>query len=392
MSDAERGPRVLYLSYNFPPKVGGLELVVRRTWQAFSEVAEVTALAQHAEGAARDDEEGVRRAPRGGLIRYLWFALRRGRQIVRDRAIDVVVSGSGLTAFPAVRLARRAGARSMLLVHGLDVVHSSFVYQRLLRYALPRASFVVANSEAVRREVVARGGRPDAVRVVHPGCDADRFIGDADVEGFRERRGIGPGPVILTAGRLVPRKGVDRFVRECLPRVLDQVPGATFLVAGGDPRGALVHGEHGGAVRRAADKAGLSDRVVITGRLPDAELAAAFQLASVFVLPAVRVRGDMEGFGIVLLEAAAAGVPAVAAAVGGITDAVEHGVSGILVPPGDDTGMAEAVRWFLEDEEARRQFGEAGRRRVLRDFTWEAAGRRYVDALLGLCGRARTEP
>ncbi|MFO7897969.1 MAG: glycosyltransferase family 4 protein [Planctomycetota bacterium] len=392
MSDAERAPRVLYLSYNFPPKVGGLELVVRRTWQAFSETGEVTALAQHAEGAAPDDEAGVRRAPRPGMLRYLWFALRRGRRLVSDRAVDVVVSGSGLTALPAVRLARRAGARSMLLVHGLDVVHPSFLYQRLLRYALPRASLVVANSEAVRREVLARGGRPDAVRVIHPGCDAERFAGDADVEGFRERWGIRPGPVILTAGRLVPRKGVDRFVGECLPRVLAHVPDATFVVAGGDPRGALVHGGHAEAVRRAADEAGLSDHVVITGRLPDGELAAAFRLASVFVLPAVPVRGDMEGFGIVLLEAAAAGVPAVAAAVGGITDAVEHGVSGILVPPGDDTGLAEAVRRFLEDEDARRQFGEAGRCRVLRDFTWDAAGRRYVDALLALCGRDRTEP
>ena len=386
-------PRILYLSYNFAPKLGGLELVVRRTWEAFSEIGDVSALAQHAEGRVMNDDGGrVRRAPPGGWLRYLWFVMAEGRRLVREQPFDVVVSGSGLTAFPAVHLARRCGARSMVLVHGLDVVHRSFLYQRVLRYALPRIDLVVANSRAVRDEVVARGASSGRVAVVHPGCDAERFTVEADAEAFRERWGLGSGPIILTAGRLVPRKGVDRFVRECLPRVVDKVPDAKLLVAGGDPKGALVHGGQAEAVRRAAGESGMAAHVVMTGPLSDEEMAGAFRAAGVFVLPAVPVPGDMEGFGIVLLEAAAAGVPTVATKLGGISDAVEDGVSGVLVPPGDYDRMAEAISRLLADGDARRRFGEAGRRRVLERFTWDAAARRYCDALLGLCAGRAAEP
>jgi glycosyltransferase involved in cell wall biosynthesis len=113
-------------------------------------------------------------------------------------------------------------------------------------------------------------------------------------------------------------------------------------------------------------------------------MVAAFQLADVFVLPVIPVPGDMEGFGIVLLEAGAAGVPIVATAVGGITDAVVDGETGVLVPPLDYVRMASALVGFLQDPDKSHAVGERGRRRALGEFNWDAISSRYVEALLGV--------
>jgi phosphatidylinositol alpha-1,6-mannosyltransferase len=189
--------------------------------------------------------------------------------------------------------------------------------------------------------------------------------------------------VILSAGRLVQRKGVDRFIRECLPEVVRRVPTAKLLVAGGNPQGALTHTDDVLArVEEATHETRLEDHVVVTGRLTSDEMVAAFQLAGVFILPVIPVPGDMEGFGIVLLEAGAAGVPIVATASGGITDAVVDGETGLLVPPLDYAAMSTALVGFLQDEQKSRIFGERGRRRALSEFNWDAISSRYAEALL----------
>ncbi len=393
-ADPHESPKlkILYVTYNFPPKMGGLEQVVRRTWEALSQRHHVAVLAQGAKGYDGRDPS-VHRPSREGLLRYFWFLATRGRRMAVPGAFDVVLSGSALTALPTVRLARRCGARSIVIIHGLDTIHPSFVYQRLVRWALPKADLVLANSRATRDEALARGVRPERARIIPPGCDAEAFLQPRDTARLRGQWGLSGCKVILSAGRLVKRKGVDRFVRECLPRVARSIPEARLLVAGGNPEGALAHKDDVlGAVWRAADEAGVRDRVVVTGRLSPEDMAAAFQLADVFVLPAVPFPGDMEGFGIVLLEAGVAGKPVVATALGGIPDAVVDGTTGSLVPPCDYAAMADRLVEFLSDPERSRRFGEAGRERALREFTWDAIQRRYLDAVEGLCAGGAGAP
>ncbi len=375
--------QILYISFNFPPKVGGIESVVFRTCQALSTRFQVTALAQ-APGCDIDRSIAVLRPRREGLLSYLRFLYSRGRQLCRNGRFDAVVSGSALTSLPSALLARRCRARTVQVVHGLDVVYPSPLYQLFVRYALPRMDLVVANSRATREEAVARGVRRDRTAIIHPGCDPSPFL-RADpslVEELRSRWRLNEHRVILSPGRIVRRKGIDRFVSECLASVIEAVPRAKLLVAGGDPRGALVHARGAeSAVLRAADAAGLRERVIVTGRLADAEMAAAFHLADVVILPAVRVKGDMEGFGIVCLEAASAGKPVVAARLGGIPDAVAEGETGVLVPPGDSQAMTGSVVRLLHDQRLAEKLGARGRQRVLQEFAWDAVGNRFCDAV-----------
>lgn len=378
----KRRKRILFITYNFPPKLGGIEQVVLRTWTELTKQADVVTLAQFGDDY-EDPGHDILRPAQSGLLRFFAFLWREGRREIARNPVDIVVSMSALTAIPAIHLAKRAGAKSAVVIYGLDTIYTSALYQAMFRYAMPKMDRVIPISHATRDEAVARGVDPEKTLIVHPGCDSENFLTAGDVDHWRKEWELEGAKVILIAGRLVKRKGVDRFIRECLPRIVAKVPNARLLLAGGNPVDALAHTEdmeH--QVARAIRDSKLAAHVVLTGRLSQEAMIAAFHLSDVIVLPVVPAPGDMEGFGIVLIEAAAAGKPTVASNTGGIPDAIHDGVTGTLVPPEDYALMAAAVEEFLVDSEKNRRFGEAGRRRVLREFGWNTCAENFARAIL----------
>jgi phosphatidylinositol alpha-1,6-mannosyltransferase len=377
-------PRVLLLTYNYAPKLGGLEQVVEHVAAALGREVELVVLAQGARGH-RDDDPRILRPGREGLVAFVLFLYRRLFSRLPQDGFDVVVSGSALTALPALHFSRRYRAQSVVIIYGLDTIFPSRLYQWIYRYAVSRLDRVIAISRATRAEALARGVDPERVVLIPPGCNGERFDERRETDTLRSRWELEGCRVVLSAGRLVARKGVDRLIAECLTSVVTAVPNTKLLVAGGNPEGALAHTDDFYAEVEAAVRAsGLEDRVVITGRLSDDEMVAAFQLANVFVLPVVPTPGDMEGFGIVLLEAGAAGLPVVATAVGGVIDAVEDGATGCLVPAGDYAAMSDAIVRLLTDSELAASYGARGRARALGEYSWPQISRRYVDAILEL--------
>jgi glycosyltransferase involved in cell wall biosynthesis len=136
----------------------------------------------------------------------------------------------------------------------------------------------------------------------------------------------------------------------------------------------------GEQIRAQAAEIGLEDHVVLTGPLPDPEVIRLYFRSDVFVLPCLEIPGDVEGFGIVFLEAALAGSPAVATRVGGIPDAVVDGETGLLVPPGDFEALAEAVGRLLADPELRARLAATAAARARANFSWEAVTAAYEAA------------
>src|SRR6266704_883750 len=182
------------------------------------------------------------------------------------------------------------------------------------------------------------------------------------------RRSAGAPFTVLFVGRLVERKGVNHLV-----------DAASLLVPGVDVRLVIVgDGPERARIEARVREQGLDGRVAVRGRVSDAELQAAYAAADVFVLPAVMDRrGDTEGLGVVLLEAMNHRVPVVASRIGGITDIVEDGVSGLLVPPGDPDALAGAIGRLARDPELATRLGDAGYRRLGERFTWEAIVARW---------------
>ncbi|MCD6291617.1 MAG: glycosyltransferase family 4 protein, partial [Anaerolineae bacterium] len=226
------------------------------------------------------------------------------------------------------------------------------------RFLCALSSLVVANSHATAAHIPCRG----KVKVIHNGIEIVDFDPTMDGSQFRRRYGMPGGALLVgTVGRFRPWKGQDRFLR-VFARVLGVAPDAWGVVVGGVLFG--VEDGYEDRLRRLANDLDIADRVIFTGHLPDTRPALAAM--DVFVHP-----GDPEPFGLVNLEAMAMAKPVVAFAHGALPEIVADGRTGVLVPPGDEEGMAEAIVRLLNDPSLSAAVGEAGRLRVEQGFTAE---------------------
>jgi phosphatidylinositol alpha-1,6-mannosyltransferase len=211
-------------------------------------------------------------------------------------------------------------------------------------------------------------GVPDSrIRLLPPGIDPVPFRSSNGAAAFRERFGLGGRRVILTHGRLDPRKGHD-IVLHALRRVVDARADVVYLITGDGPNESFL--------RETARAADLGSHVVFGGRIEETDIAALYHASDVFVMASRRIGDNVEGFGIVCLEAAAAARPVIAGRSGGVSDAVLDGETGYLVDPSDPVAIADRILALLDDPGLARRLGEAGRARVEAEFTREAFGER----------------
>lgn len=219
----------------------------------------------------------------------------------------------------------------------------------------------------------ALGGRPEYVQMAS-GVDTSRFSPSVDGGPVRARHGLVDRQVVLCVSRLVPRKGQDMLIR-AMPDLLRRCPEAVLLVAG--------EGPYEPTLRRLAEESGVGDRIVMAGPVSPEELPAYYAAADVFAMPCRdRQAGrEVEGLGIVFLEASATGLPVVVGRSGGSVDAVVDGVTGTLVDGNDVGALAAALIGLLEDPVRRAAMGRAGREWVESRWTWEAAADRLAAAL-----------
>ncbi len=372
------GVRTLLISEIFPPQKGGSGRWFWEIYRRLPRADYVIAAGEHA-GQERFDaghdlhvvrlplrmsEWGLR--SRAGLAGY-WRNFRRLGSLVRREQIGRIHCGRCLPeGVLAWCLRWRYGVPYGCFVHGEDVgtaVHSR-EHTFLVRRVLGGAERVFANSHntagLLRRQW---GVGDDRLRVLHPGVDASRFLPAAPDAGLRRRLGWDARPVILTVGRLQRRKGQDQLIR-ALPRIRQAFPDVLYAVIG--------EGEQRAALGELVCELGLEQHVQFFGEASDEELIPCYQQCDVFVLPNREIAGDMEGFGMVLLEAQACGRAVVAGASGGTGETMRSPESGRLVPCEEPEPLAEALLELLGDAALRRRMGEAGRAWVETHFSWEA--------------------
>jgi len=365
--------KVLLLSWNYPPVLGGIEVVVESLFEGLRRQGhEVRLVTAWAEGAPNDPD--IFRSPKRGLKRFVRYSLTRGLSVCRKERPEVIVCGSLVGAPAAYVLSRVFGLPFVVLVHGSDILRRGWIYQRATRFLLKRAARVAANSAHTRRLLQSLGVDERRVDVIHPGVRVEDISGSeaAGADEYEGRR------VLLSVGRLVRRKGLLEFVQHVMPSLVRENPKALLLVVGDDATASLVHPER---MRRQIEakvaEMELQEHVKLLGNVPQDELTRLLHRAEVFVMPALEIRGDVEGFGIVIVEAALAGVPSVASRVGGVPEAVEDGATGLLVEAGDYGAMAGAIGRLLKDEHLRRTMGQAAAQRAKDRFAWDAIVGQY---------------
>ena len=205
--------------------------------------------------------------------------------------------------------------------------------------------------------------------------DTDRFAPDEVARAeLRARYRLGQRPVVVCLSRLVPRKGQDMLIR-ALPAIRQRVHGAALVIVGGGP--------YRTSLRRLAHSFGVADHVVFTDGVPGDELPAHHAMADVFAMPC-RTRGaglDVEGLGIVYLEASATGVPVVAGRSGGAPETVRDGETGVVVDGWDVGAIAASVSDLLADPDRAARMGAAGRRWVVDNWQWHTQAARLAELL-----------
>jgi glycosyltransferase involved in cell wall biosynthesis len=311
---------------------------------------------------------GVRRqvmAMPGSQRNLLWWlpvtALRAG---VAARRVDVVHLSDAVLSLVGVLVKAVSRTPVVMTVHGLDLTFPNAVYQRYLRWFC-RPDLVIANSSTTAEEARAHGLGP--VVVVPLGVDDRRPVSPEDLAPEVARLRAAGKRIVLTTGRLVARKGVAWFVAEVLPWLPEDV---VYVVIG--------EGNARPLIEAAIATSGTHDRVILLGQVPDAQRDTLYASVDCFVMPNVVVPGDMEGFGLVALEASVTGLPVVAARLEGIVDAVHDGRNGVLVEPSDAAGFGKAVLQVLEYSPEQRT---AIREYTLSHFSWQAMAKAYEKAI-----------
>ncbi|BBZ29156.1 GDP-mannose-dependent alpha-(1-6)-phosphatidylinositol monomannoside mannosyltransferase [Mycolicibacterium madagascariense] len=376
--------RILLVTNDFPPRRGGIQSYLENLVGELVGADPITVYAPRwkddaaYDAAARDVGVQIVRHPTS-LMHPEPSVARRMRRLIADRGIETVWFGAAAPLALLAPLARDAGATRVLAsTHGHEVGWSMLPLARTaLRRIGDHTDVVTFISDYTRRRFASAFGPAAALERLAPGVDTDRFEPDSVARAqMRARYGLGERPVVVCLSRLVPRKGQDMLIR-ALPAITDRVPGTALVIVGNGPYAEDLH--------RLARRFGVAQHVVFTGAVPGEELPAHHAMADVFAMPC-RTRGsglDVEGFGIVYLEASAVGVPVVAGNSGGAPEAVVDGETGVVVDGWDVGAIAAAVGDLLADPDRAAAMGRAGRKWVVDNCQWRTRAARLSELLTG---------
>lgn len=375
---------ILVITWNYPPRRGGMEQMLASICARLSKNHRVSVITAYADKPVADGAETVFRPAAPGLARFFLFAVFKGIALLRgQRGIRVVFGGSVLMTPIVLVLARLFHRKAIVQAHGLDLIYDGSAYQLFIVRWLRYVDGVIANSRYTASLAEHKGVAQRATQVIPPGVDCQRFQVAETAGALKHARGLANRKVILFVGRLARRKGVKEFIEHSMRDIVRQVPEVCFVIAGDNPTDSLTHHDDvAGEIRQAIARLELSSHARLLGAISDDALVELYALCDLVVLPVLDLDADVEGFGMVALEAAAAGKPVVATRCGGIPDAVEDGESGILIEPGDYDGLTEAMVALLNNPQTAIAKGQFGRQRAQKSFTWSLVVSHYEKALL----------
>jgi phosphatidylinositol alpha-1,6-mannosyltransferase len=374
--------RLLVLTENFVPAKGGSITWMLNTYSRF-DPREVVVVTSPREEDARIDQMLPFRVVRipmtlndwdptgpASLLRYLRVMWHVYRQCHTHRVQQIhcaKVLPEGLIAWV---LRQCYSLPYLLYAHGEEILIA--LTSRKLTCLLPRiyrgAAAIIANSRHTKVLLQELGIDASMIHVIHPGVHIPSFCASPEAaQRIRQKHHLGVAPMLLTVGRMQRRKGQDMVI-QALPRIRQSMPQVKYVIVG--------TGEELSSLITLAEELRVQDSVVFAGNIPDQELAAYYAACDVFLMPNRQIGGDIEGFGIVYLEAGAAGKPVIGGKSGGTDDAILDGVTGIRVDGNSSVEIANAVIDLLSTPGKAKTMGARGRQRVENEFAWDVVVQR----------------
>jgi phosphatidyl-myo-inositol dimannoside synthase len=371
---------LVFLAADFPPEVGGIQTYVAELCRALCARGEgLTVIA-----TAQPEAEAFDAAVGFPVIRVTGAGMMPTALAMRDAATGVSPppeaiiatkwSPEGVAAYLA---ARRLGVPYLVMGYGREFVQTggNLTKWGVQQFVFRGAAGGMAISHYTRDLMQRRGLPPAKTHLIYAGVDPAPYALPDDAADLRASLGLTGKAVILTISRLVARKGQEQVLRAM--QSLGPEVQAHYVIVGDGPRRAELEA-------LAADL-GLSKQVTFTGEIPTTEVVRYLHACDLFVMTSRDIAGEpIEGFGLVYLEANVCGKPVIAGATGGVADAVEEGVSGLLVDPEKPEEIAVALRQLLTDPQLARTLGEQGRQRALERFTWGHVAAHFQEGLIAL--------
>lgn len=349
-----RKKRILFISRKYPPSIGGMQTYTKNLLSGLRDFYEIDPIL-----LSRNQAH---------ILWFLPYAIFKAAFLCLTRAYDYLYICDASLAPVGLLLKKLFKVRVIVTVHGLDITWGNVFYQGPVVFALSRMDKIICVSSNTREECVKRKVPPGICAVIPNGVSDDYYINLSKDEcrkkaAFKLKMNFNNKIVLLTAGRLIRRKGIDWFIKAIFPKL-----GNDFLYA--------ICGE--GPLRTEIEKAingsVFGDRIFLLGKIELDTLRLLYGGADVFVMPNQKVKNDPEGFGIVAIEAASCGLPVVANAVDGISEAVLNGRTGWLIGPDDPRGFIEKIKNpGLVRSDVRSE--------ALKTFSWCNISRRYRDTL-----------
>ena len=350
-------PEILFITRNYPPQIGGLETYSYNLIKCFEEHH---AVAKIVLGKSKEH-----------LLWFLPYAFLKSLQKIIQLRIRRVHLCDGMLSPIGAFLRSLLPVRVSVTIHGLDITYRSSLYQSVIPRCTAQLDKIICVSKHTETECAQRGIPASKCLVIPNGVNSAAFetleSRDECRSDLERRLGVAlqGKRILLSLGRLVPRKGVAWFIQEVMPH-LDL---SYLYLVGGD-------GPDRERIASLIVQYKLEGRVFLVGKVNEETRNRLYHASDVFLMPNVRVEGDVEGFGIAAIEAGCCGLPVIASDLQGLRDAVLHGRTGFFVEAGSKKGFLDRIRRLELDREEVRSF-------VLETFEWKKIYERYQDALLG---------
>ena len=373
------------LTTDFPPVLGGISSYLFNVYRQF-DLRQMTLIApQHPDAeefdslhaySAKRFQPGLR-VPGVRGAWQVWRMYRETERLVKRNRNLLLHCGHVNAAFAARKLKRRYGTRYLLWTHALEIM-DEWLRSRIMP-AMLGAELVVTNSEFTRSFLASVGVPESRIVKIRPGTDPEHFRPGLDGRELAQRLGVSGRPTLLTVARIVKAnryKGHDVVLR-ALAAVVRSVPDVAYVIVG--------EGDDLDYLDRLARECGVRENVVFAGRVSDEELPLLYNICDAFIMCSreERTRRGIlaEGFGLALLEASACGKPVIAGRSGGVPDAVQDEVTGLLVNPIDSDAVAAAIVRFLREPWVANVMGENGRKWVETEMNWTRSADEFEQAM-----------
>lgn len=355
----------LLITIDFPPKTGGVANYLSNLSENLPH-DKIVVLADKNVGQKLHHEIKYQLIKEDLFYKFFWPRWLRtyfeAKKIIQERKIEQIIISH---VIPMGYIALMLKLPYFVILHGYDITLAKrSVWKRYwLKKILNKSKHIIVNSNFTKNEVLSIGIKENKITIVNPCPNFVKMqINETERQIIKNELDLHHKRILLSVGRLIPRKGFDKVI-EALPQVIKQIPNLIYLIVG--------NGSDDKRLEKLAEELGVLKNITIVRDVPDTNLPAYYSLADIFIMPSRIInKSDVEGFGIVYLEANLLGKPVIAGKSGGVEDAVIDNQTGLLVDPEDVNGIAIAIIKLFTDQNLANTLGVQGKERVINEFCW----------------------